>query len=181
MLKLKLMERLGGYYYADRIPLPHRVEALSFVFKEILVPKDFLPSEAIKGDVLDLGCGQGAIGEILKSKNPQINLTGVDIRDYSAKNSEAYSRFVKAHAFDFLNKATKEGQQYDLVISVGMPPEEVEKIIEKVNPDKILKPGGWMILVVDSPIFPYKNKKFKIKETKLPIADNIAYYSRPSE
>jgi len=173
------MEKPSDYIYADQMTPEMRNAALSFVFRDIFTPKGFLLPEAVKGDVLDLGCGKGAVGRILKSKNPEINLTGVDIYNYpEIKKSKIYSQFVKSRAFNFLKKAEEKSRQRDFIISVGMPPDEVEKIIEQIDPDKILKPGGWIILVVDSPLSPLRNKKFKIKETELPIATNIAYYSR---
>jgi len=49
------MENPSDHIYGDRIHLPERIENLSFVFKDIFSPRGFLPPEAIKGDVLDLG------------------------------------------------------------------------------------------------------------------------------
>jgi len=173
------MENPADYIFGDRIPLAERIKALSFIFKDILSPKGFLPFKAIKGDVLDLGCGQGAVGEILKSKNSQINLIGVDIRDYPDRNPETYPQFLKTRALDFLKQAQESNQRFDLIISVGMPPEEVEKIIKNIDPEEILKPGGHMVLIVDSPLEISNQGKFQIKESEWPIAKNIAFYSRP--
>ena len=172
------MENPQDYIYGDRISLAERIEVLSFVFKDIFSPKGFLPPEAIKGDVLDLGCGAGAVGEFLKSINPQINLTGVDIKDYPGRNPQTYSQFFQARAFEFLQQIQESDKKFDLIISVGMPPEEVEKIIEKINPDKILKPEGYMVLIVDSPLKLQDEGNFQIKKGNYPADNNIAYYFR---
>jgi predicted TPR repeat methyltransferase len=171
------METPQDYIYADRIPLNERIETLSFVFKDILSPNGFLPPEAIKGNVLDLGCGRGAVGEILKSKNPEINLTGVDIYDYPERNPQVYSQFFRNYAVDFLKQIQEKGPKFDLIISVGMPPEEIEKIMEEIDPDKVLKPGGYIALITDSPLKPKKEGKFQIRKGNYPADNNIAYYS----
>jgi len=175
------MENPADYIYADRILKDMRFEVLQIAFeRDIFAPKGFLPLEAIKGDILDLGCGKGGVGEILKSKNPEINLTGVDIYDYPERDPETYSHFFQRRAYDFLKEAEEKGRQYDLVISVGMPPDEVERIMREIDPDKILKPGGYIVLAVDSQLKERKGK-FQIRESKYPIIANIAYYSRPPE
>ncbi|PIS14273.1 hypothetical protein COT64_03575 [Candidatus Shapirobacteria bacterium CG09_land_8_20_14_0_10_39_12] len=69
--------------FCDIQPLEERVAALSFSFsRDIFKPQGFLKKTAIKGDVLDLGCGRGAVGPFLKGVNPEINLTGVDSVNY---------------------------------------------------------------------------------------------------
>jgi len=103
---------------------------------------------------------------------------GVDINDYPDRNPETYPRFQKASALDFLKQVQESNQQFDLIISVGMPPEEVEKIIEEIDPDKILKRKGHIVLIVDSPLRPQKTGKFQIKEGQYPADAYIAYYSR---
>ena len=73
----------------DNVPAGEREEALRrIVFGlDILKPEGFLiDRERIKGEILDLGCGRGAVGAVLKRVNPSIILTGVDVRtDYGGE------------------------------------------------------------------------------------------------
>lgn len=165
--------------YADRIPLPDRIEALDFVFKE-LSQKGILTPKEIKGSVLDLGCGNGAVGIILKKINPEIEITGVDtdktVEEIVRAND--YNNFFCKDALEFLRHVILKGKRFGLIIACGMPPEKIEEITQNIDPDTVLNPGGKIVLIVDSDVSLPEGSKFKKEVGNYPIDHNIIYYSQ---
>lgn len=165
--------------YADRIPLPDRIEALIFVFKD-LFQKGILTPKEIRGFVLDLGCGNGAVGIILKKINPEVKITGVDT-DKTVEEivkANGYEDFSGKDALEFLNSAILKGQKFDLIIACGMPPEKIEEITQNIEPDAVLNPGGKIVLIVDSDVSLPEGSKFKKEAGSYPVGHNIIYYSQ---
>ncbi|MFV0480354.1 MAG: tRNA1(Val) (adenine(37)-N6)-methyltransferase [Campylobacteraceae bacterium] len=80
---------------------------------------DFITSFHPKGEVLDVGCGCGILGLLIKRDFPSINLTSIDIQEehilLAQKNAEINELHVKTILADF-TKANFD-KQFDLIIS----------------------------------------------------------------
>lgn len=109
-----------------------------------------LDLEAIKGDVLDFGCGYGPIG-IYVAKNTDALVDMIDINERSLrlarKNAELNGVFVNVFESNIYENVTKK---YDFIVT--NPPIRVGKkilyeILFKAN--DYLKPEGEMWLVVN--------------------------------
>lgn len=74
-------------------------------------------NDDIKGNVLDLGCGIGVIGILLKKYHPDISLTLVDINENAVElakeNSELYKQDNKSVASNGLEKVN---DKFDLIV-----------------------------------------------------------------
>ena len=75
--------------------------------------------ETIAGDVLDMGCGYGAIGVSLKKKYPDARLTMVDINTRAAALAEQNARQngVDAVVLQGDGFATVAGKTFDLIVT----------------------------------------------------------------
>ncbi len=103
----------------------------------------------LRGDVLDLGCGYGPIGIILK-KNKDINVDMIDVNKravhlskMNAKKNNVIVNVLLSDGFENINK------EYDYIVS--NPPIRVgKKILYGLLTDakKHLKKDGEMIIVV---------------------------------
>lgn len=96
-------------------------------------------------DIIDLGCGSGAIGLTLKDKLPNANVTLVDISDKALEvtkiNSEKLKKDGEIIKSDMLDNVTKK---YDVIIS--NPPyikidEDIEDIVKENEPHLALYGG----------------------------------------
>jgi trans-aconitate 2-methyltransferase len=52
--------------------------------------------EPAKGDVVDLGCGDGAVIEALRARFPDRTITGIDSSEAMLGKAEGYDRLVAA-------------------------------------------------------------------------------------
>ncbi len=109
-----------------------------------------LLTEDIKGKVLDLGCGIGCIGILLKQYKPEITLTMVDINetavDLAKENSALYhqdNEVICSNGFEEINET------FDVIVS-NPPIRTGKKVIYKMFSDGYshLKESGMMYLVI---------------------------------
>ena len=125
----------GNKFIVNENVLIPRFETEALVENTIKYIKEYL-SEDI--DIIDLGCGSGAIGLTLKEKFPRANITLVDISNealsVAKKNADNLGLLVNFKQNNMLNNIDKK---YDVVIS--NPPyiredEEIEEIVKKNEP-----------------------------------------------
>ncbi len=125
----------GNKFIVNENVLIPRFETEELVENTIKYIKEYL-SEDI--DIIDLGCGSGAIGLTLKEKLPRTNITLVDISNealsVAKKNADNLGLLVNFKQNNMLNNIDKK---YDVVIS--NPPyiredEEIEEIVKKNEP-----------------------------------------------
>lgn len=140
----------------DVEPPVGRKKILRIVFnKDIFLPRGFLDREVVKGKVLDLGCGRGSVGAMLKEINPEIRLTGVDIigTSYQGENFlDQYSAVISGDASVEVTKISENRKKFNFVIAHGVPPKVIEDSIEKGDVKDIVSPGGTILFVFDIPI-----------------------------
>ncbi len=109
-----------------------------------------LIEEKIKGDVVDMGCGLGYIGILLKEYKPEISLTMVDINQTAValaqENSAMYHQNNKVLCSDGFEDIS---DNFDVVIS-NPPIRAGKKVIYKIFADGYdhLKENGIMYLVI---------------------------------
>ena len=106
---------------------------------------------SLSGQVLDMGCGYGALGVSLAKGNPGINLTMADINEraveLAARNTQ--NNGVKARTLQSDGYAALTGQTFDWIVT--NPPIRAGKtVIYRMFADgaKALNPGGTMALVI---------------------------------
>jgi len=141
--------------FCDTQPPEERAFILGYVLsKDVFLPEGFLDKAAVRGNVLDLGCGRGSLGAALKTINRSINLFGVDIvTEYGGENfREMYSELRKNDAAREVTEIKKIGQKFDLVVSFGLPPGVIEDLINEGEVTDIVKPEGSILLIFDAPI-----------------------------
>ena len=139
----------------DKEPPRERKRILRIVFdKDIFLPRGFLDRGVVKGEVLDLGCGRGSLGAMLKEINPEICLTGVDIvTSYQGENFwDQYSAVIDGDASAEVTKINQNRKKFTFVIAHGVPPTVIENLIEKGEVKDIVSPGGTILFVFDIPI-----------------------------
>ena len=77
-----------------------------------------LLEEDLKGEVLDLGCGAGYIGVLLKKYDPQLSITMVDINETAVElakiNSERYGQSNTVANMDGISSLT---QSFDVIVT----------------------------------------------------------------
>lgn len=185
------MTDFGEYKHPayDNVPIEEREETLRrFVFgMDILKPNGFLERERIKGEILDLGCGRGAVGAVLKRINPEVVLTGVDVRtDYRGSNFLGlYEEIIEGEAADIVKSIVEKGERkFDAVISVGLPGYEIDKLIGSEEIFGIVKSGGFILLTTDliGGYFPKGTGRFQALEgTYVTDADMLYWDEKEKE
>ncbi len=109
-----------------------------------------LPEE-MNGDILDLGCGWGAIGISIARKWPETRVTMADVNtralDLSRENAKRNRAEVTCVESDGM--AALEGQAFDAVVT-NPPIRAGKQVIYKMFADAAnsLKPGGALYLVI---------------------------------
>ncbi|PIU35453.1 hypothetical protein COT03_01250 [Candidatus Shapirobacteria bacterium CG07_land_8_20_14_0_80_39_18] len=175
--------------FRDKEPPVERKEILGYVFsKDIFLPRGFLDKDVVKGDVLDLGCGRGSVGAMLRQINPEIRLTGVDIvTSYQGENFlNQYSAVRNGDASSEVAIIKKDQKRVDLVISYGLPPKPIENLIKTGEIKDIVKSEGVVLLIFDAPIDYFLMKKakkmgFELHEGSFPNDPYILFWASRSE
>lgn len=173
----------------DKEPVGERKLILGTVFsRDIFTQEGLLKRHQVRGDVLDLGCGRGSVGAFLKSINPDICLTGVDIvTEYRGENAwSLYSERRRADAARIGDIFKGEQKMFDLIVSCGLPGEVIEKIIERGEIMSFVKPGGSILFIFDIP--PIKdgfmenarNVGFKLHRGQYPINPYMLFWHNDS-
>lgn len=81
---------------------------------------DFICKDRIFGDVLDLGCGCGILGFLVKRDFENINLTGIDIQEINCKIAEFnanQNKITSKIICDDVVNFSKQGLKFDFIIS----------------------------------------------------------------
>lgn len=104
----------------------------------------------LSGKVLDMGCGYGLVGLLLKKFNPSVEIDGIDvnIRAIDCAKASAEKLGLDAH---YLVKDGREAMQdlYDVVLLNPPIRTGKETIFELYrNAYKVLKPQGSLIIVI---------------------------------
>ena len=107
--------------------------------------------EKMTGDVLDLGCGWGAIGISVKKANPDVSMTMVDVNlralGLCRRNAEAAG--VQVRCLESDGFAQLEGETYDSVITnppIRAGKKKVYELLEGAC--RALKEDGKLYLVI---------------------------------
>lgn len=110
---------------------------------------DALP--ALKGDVLDLGCGWGAIGVSLAKANPDCHVVMADVnhRALSLSRDNLTRNGVQAEVIESDGMAALMDRRFDAVVT-NPPIRAGKQVIYKMFADgaSCLKPGGALYLVI---------------------------------
>lgn len=110
---------------------------------------DALP--ALKGDVLDLGCGWGAIGVSLAKANPDCHVVMADVnhRALSLSRDNLTRIGVQAEVIESDGMAALMDRRFDAVVT-NPPIRAGKQVIYKMFADgaSCLKPGGALYLVI---------------------------------
>ncbi len=115
---------------------------------EILL--DVLP-EGIRGRVLDMGCGYGALGLSIKAANPACELTMADINERAAALARENARANRLGAQTVISDgfSALRGKTYDL-IALNPPIRAGKKVIYRMFADAgaALTDGGALYVVI---------------------------------
>lgn len=110
---------------------------------------DALP--ALKGDVLDLGCGWGAIGVSLAKANPDCHVVMADVnhRALGLSRDNLTRNGVQAEVIESDGMAALMDRRFDAVVT-NPPIRAGKQVIYKMFADgaSCLKPGGALYLVI---------------------------------
>lgn len=100
-----------------------------------------------RGNVLDLGCGEGKLAEALLPELPRVSWTGVDVRPEAvaeATRRVPAARFVSASA----DRVPLPDNSVDVVLAVvlfsSLPSRSFETAVA-VEILRLLRPGGWLV------------------------------------
>ena len=111
---------------------------------------DALPEE-LSGEVLDLGCGWGAIGISLAKHYPSLRMTMTDVneRALSLARKNAGTNGVQAEILESDGFSALEGRCFDAVIT-NPPIRAGKQVIYRLFTEAAahLKPGGSLYLVI---------------------------------
>jgi len=121
------------------------------------------PSSKVK--VVDMGCGDGAIGEALKKKG-FLNVTGVDISQSMLKIAESKGCYTVTKKADLLKPLPFENNHFDLLVSSA-----VTTYLDPVALEiwlKIMKPGGILCIVHKASVWPkWEGEQDRLAKNKL--------------
>ncbi|EAL2459066.1 methyltransferase domain-containing protein [Campylobacter lari] len=171
---LKLFQKTKGYRYNS----------------DSLLLFDFLSKQNIKGNVLDIGCGCGILGLLIKQKFPNSKVFMLDIQDENIqlthKNAKENNLEIQSFCGDFLEynsdikfdflisnppfykKNTQKSQDLHLCVSRYQEFMPLEKMLFKIN--SLIKPNGSFFMCYEASfldeICAYL-KEFKLKLTAL--------------
>jgi len=142
-----------------------------------------LPAGATK--ILDVGCGTGRGGEVLKLRNPSIDLTGLDClpERVQALDKKVYSNAICAFASDI----PAESNSYDAIVAgefiEHVPSAQVDAILAEFF--RVLRLRGRILLTTPNPHY-LRNKIQKLSVLCVPAhisqhyPDCLAYRLRMS-
>ncbi|MFZ4681267.1 MAG: class I SAM-dependent methyltransferase, partial [Terrimicrobiaceae bacterium] len=89
--------------------------------------------------VLDVGCGRGDLLKYLQARNPQLELTGIELSDLQ---SAAGIRFIKSDIFEF--EVTK---RFDFVIALAVIEHvaDIQQFVLRLS--SLARPGGTVLVM----------------------------------
>ena len=145
---------VGCEYTYRGIPLSFRTDAGVFSKGEVdtgtRLLLEALPEE-MAGDILDLGCGWGAIGIAVKRKWPETRVMMADVNTRALELSRENAKLNRAGVtcVESDGMAALAGKTFDAVIT-NPPIRAGKQVIYKMFADaaKSLNPGGALYLVI---------------------------------
>lgn len=116
--------------------------------------RDSLPGD--RGSILDLGCGEGSLAEMLKPQLPDCTWMGVDVRDDAI--AEASARVPDAtFAVASADQVPAADSSFDVVLAIvlfsSLPSAAFEDAVA-AEIARVLRPGGWLVFYdarIDNP------------------------------
>ena len=145
---------VGCEYEYRGIRLTFQTDAGVFSRGEVDAGTDLLLKalpEDMSGDILDLGCGWGAIGVSVARKWPATHVTMADVNLRALELSRENAKRNRANAVctESDGMSAFEGQLFDTVIT-NPPIRAGKQVIYKMFTDtaRCLKPGGALYLVI---------------------------------
>ena len=163
--------------FCDHVPIEKRVEDLKkFVLPDI--------ESATNGDVsmqgllgarltLDVGCGSGAYAKALSELGAKGKFIGVDPNQYTGNNG--YDKYSELLYSDIRNEEILERlrhHEFDIVISIGAPPNIVEFLCHNRNKFRVT-PEGLFVVITDNFIEAKKYPDSNIFKGTVSIDKNI--------
>lgn len=118
------------------------------VFIDLTAFVDQIQRWAPASNILDLGCGEGAVSERLVKGFPGVFLTGIDITPRVGRMFRGDQSRVTFKRQTIQSFAPQHQAVFDLVIACDIMhhiPWELHREI-LINAGKVLKPGGYLIL-----------------------------------
>lgn len=135
--------------YADTFE-SHLVEKLKYHMPELIgtILRPLL-DPGVRLDILDLGCGTGLMGEVLRDVAG--HLVGVDISPKMVEKTRAKDLYAEAHAEDLLNFMQRSiTGSFHLVVAadVFVYLGDLQAIFQEAF--RLLRPGGWFAFTVEA-------------------------------
>ncbi len=100
-------------------------------------------------EIIDIGCGNNALGYYIASRNPQAQVTGTDVIDYNSPREN--ERVVFIHQNSSTNLPSM-GKQFDIALLINVlhhvDPKNVPVLLQQIR--LILKPTGKALILEDS-------------------------------
>ncbi len=134
--------------YADEFGT-HLVQALRYEAPERLVAALPVPSGGPWKQALDLGCGTGLVGALLRPK--VLRLVGVDLAEGMVRRALASGHYDAVEHADLVPWLDATGQRFDLVMAadVFIYVGALEPVFAGVR--RVLSPGGVLAFSVETP------------------------------
>ena len=141
-------------YMYRGIPLAFQTDAGVFSKGEVDTGTDLLLNalpEEMRGDILDLGCGWGAIGISVARKWPEAKVTMADInlRALALSRENAKRNHADVACVESDGMAAFAGRRFDTIVT-NPPIRAGKQVIYRMFADAAacLKPGGVLFLVI---------------------------------
>lgn len=140
-------------HYPDQIDNFERflIPDLEQTTKGTITQEQFVKAKKI----LDVGCGQGALGQALKKLNYTGELTGVDLEEYDEFLYEnAYREVLKGDINEpkILDQITEKGP-FDFVVAYGLPWVAFKTLVENRTQLPLVE-NGTLVMVGDWKNYP---------------------------
>jgi len=101
--------------------------------------RKLIASRGTKCRVLDVGCGRGDLLKYLQARNPQLELTGIELSDLQ---SAAGIRFIKSDIFEF-----EVTEKFDFVIALAVIEHvaDIQQFVLRLS--SLARPGGTVLVM----------------------------------
>jgi len=112
---------------------------------------------------VDIGCGRGAVGRVLRELGNENKIIGVDI-NYPYEDNNAYRDYTNSFQGDIQDQKIIEKIQEikpDLLIGVGLPL-HVNRFIADHIDDYGIKSGGKLVLATEYNLEEYRSQGMKV-------------------
>lgn len=139
--------------YCDAVSLEDRVRLMEPLFADVEKSTGgvFNLERLLNAKkILDVGIGRGALGQFIRDKGAKGEIVGVEkVSGYCGKTGyDKYSRIDWKDVKDPKELDKLSGEEFDLVIAVGIPDRSAEFLAGNFPKFK-LSPKGLMIIILD--------------------------------